>query len=49
MLTPTLTTLRIPRYEIGRTTAHAILARLSGKASEPRLDLGFDILAREST
>lgn len=48
-LTPTLTTLRIPRYEIGRATARAIVARLAGKPAEPRQDMGFDIIAREST
>lgn len=47
---PTLTTVRIPRYEIGATAARLILARLVGEAAEPSvLDLGFEIVLRGST
>ena len=48
-LSPTLTTLRIPRHDIGAAAARAIVARLSGKPADPRQDRGFDIVARQST
>lgn len=47
---PALTTVRIPRYRIGREAAHMILRRLEGEVVEPRvLDLGFEIVERQST
>jgi LacI family gluconate utilization system Gnt-I transcriptional repressor len=49
-MVPTLTTVRIPRYEIGATAARLILARLAGKTVEQRvLDLGFEVVVRGST
>ena len=49
-LVPTLTTVRIPRYEIGATAARLILARLAGEdVKQKRLDLGFEIVVRELT
>ena len=49
-MVPTLTTVRIPRYEIGATAARLILQRLAGEEIEPRaLDLGFELVVRDST
>ena len=47
---PALTSVRIPRYEIGAMAARLILERLAGR--EPTrtiVDLGFEIVARAST
>jgi LacI family transcriptional regulator, gluconate utilization system Gnt-I transcriptional repressor len=47
---PTITTLRIPREEIGRRSASMLVARLNGTLSGPAVvDLKFDIAQREST
>lgn len=47
---PGLTTVRIPRYGIGREAARMILQRLEGEDVEPRVrDLGFEIVERQST
>lgn len=49
-VTPALTTVRIPRYEIGREAARRILRRLRDTGvSEPTADLGFEIIERETT
>jgi LacI family gluconate utilization system Gnt-I transcriptional repressor len=50
-LAPRLTALRIPRYEIGRRAAELILDRHNGHRSRTPIavDMGFEILAREST
>jgi len=48
-LVPALTTVRVPRDEIGRRAASMILDRLDGHAiSEPIVDVGFEIVVRES-
>lgn len=48
-LTPSLTTVRLPRYEIGHTIGTHLLDRLSGRPVAPvRIDLGFEIVPRES-
>ena len=47
---PALTTIRVPRYEIGQRSAEIILGRLNGEIAEARrLDLGFEVVKREST
>lgn len=50
-VSPPLTALKLPRYEIGRRAAELILERHDGvKHRKPIIvDLGFEILAREST
>ena len=49
-LTPALTTVGIPAYEIGRKAGEIVVSRLSGMAPDGRIwDLGFSILARDST
>ncbi len=48
---PRVTCLNLPRLEIGRRSAEALLQRLDSKdaAVSTRLDLGFEIIQREST
>jgi LacI family gluconate utilization system Gnt-I transcriptional repressor len=46
---PAITTLRIPREEIGRRSAEMLIARLEGRTTPKVMDLGFDIIQREST
>lgn len=49
-LRPALTTLKIPRYEIGRRAAGLIVQRVYGtKPPATILDLGFTVVRREST
>ncbi len=48
-LVPSLTTVRIPRAEIGRTSARIILDRIAGTYEGPAVvDCGFSIIRRES-
>jgi LacI family gluconate utilization system Gnt-I transcriptional repressor len=48
-VSPPLTTLRFPRYEIGRRAAGMVLDRLQGRSSGPAvLDLGFRLIERAS-
>jgi LacI family gluconate utilization system Gnt-I transcriptional repressor len=47
---PAVTTIRIPREEIGRRSADLLVNRLRGAPRESiRIDLGFEIVQREST
>jgi len=47
---PAVTTLRIPRAEIGRRSAELLVNRLHGAPAERlRIDVGFEIVQREST
>lgn len=47
---PTITSLRIPREEIGRRSAAMVVSRLNGTFSGPPIiDLKFDVITREST
>jgi LacI family gluconate utilization system Gnt-I transcriptional repressor len=49
-IVPAVTTIRIPRYEIGRRSAEVLLDRITGKANERLcVDLGFEIIQRQST
>ena len=45
---PALTTVRVPGREMGRRAAAMILERIAGGAPEPRVDLGFEIVLRDS-
>jgi LacI family gluconate utilization system Gnt-I transcriptional repressor len=45
-----VTTLRIPRDEIGRRSAELLVNRLLGAPPERvKIDLGFEIVQRDST
>jgi LacI family gluconate utilization system Gnt-I transcriptional repressor len=47
---PSVTSIRTPRYEIGRQAVAMALAAISGKRPEQRVvDLGFELQRREST
>lgn len=47
---PTLTTVRTPRARIGEAAAQMLLGLMRGVApSPPQLDLGFEVIARNST
>jgi LacI family gluconate utilization system Gnt-I transcriptional repressor len=49
-LNPPVTTLRLPRHEIGVRSAEMLLERLSGRQSGPAaVDLRFEIIQRAST
>lgn len=45
---PGLTSVRIPRYEIGRKAAGALLARLKGEEHVTITDVGYELVARDS-
>ncbi|MBB3214373.1 LacI family gluconate utilization system Gnt-I transcriptional repressor [Herbaspirillum sp. Sphag1AN] len=48
--TPSITTVITPRYEIGYQAAQLLIQTLKGETiAKPRLDLGFELAAREST
>ncbi len=48
-LTPRLTTVRIPRYQIGTVVGEHLIGRLRGQADSRKVvDLGFEIVKRES-
>lgn len=48
---PTLTTVRIPRYDIGRVAAETLIQRIENTTGARRsvIDLGFQIIQRAST
>ena len=49
-VSPAITSLRLPRYEIGRRSAELLLQRIGGrKPSVTTVDLGFEIVQRAST
>lgn len=49
LVSPALTTVRMPRYEMGRTAGEMLLSRFAGEAVTPRCrDLGFSLIVRES-
>jgi LacI family transcriptional regulator, gluconate utilization system Gnt-I transcriptional repressor len=48
-IVPALTTLRVPRYEIGRRAGEMICERLAGRSvTTPVADIGFSFVARDS-
>ena len=50
MFAPSLTTVRLARYAIGRVAGEQILKRLADAPVEQRvIDLGFEVVVRAST
>lgn len=47
-MVPSITTVRVRRYEIGVLSGESILARLKGQPVERAVDVGFEIVERES-
>jgi LacI family gluconate utilization system Gnt-I transcriptional repressor len=49
-ISPTITSVRIPRYEIGKRSAEVLLDRVNVRSDESNsVDLKFEIIQREST
>lgn len=48
-ITPSLTTVSIPRYQMGKQAAQCMLDRLQRQEYGQRIDVAFSIAAREST
>ncbi|WP_108662416.1 LacI family DNA-binding transcriptional regulator [Acuticoccus kandeliae] len=46
---PSLTTIRLPRKEVGRLAAEAVLAGHGSDSARKRVDVGFELVVREST
>jgi LacI family transcriptional regulator, gluconate utilization system Gnt-I transcriptional repressor len=50
LISPALTTIRIPRYDLGRIAGEMLLKRFAGEALEERIvDLGFTLMKRETS
>jgi LacI family transcriptional regulator, gluconate utilization system Gnt-I transcriptional repressor len=45
---PALTTIRVRRHEIGFMAGNLILARIEGREIETRIDVGFELIERQS-
>ena len=49
IVTPSLTTVRFPRAQIGQVVAETMISRLENKGVENRvIDLGYEIIERDS-
>lgn len=46
---PRLTSIRTPRQEVGQRAAQVLLGLLEGLAQPPHVDLGFELVVRESS
>ena len=49
ILTPALTTVRVPMHELGHAAARQLLARLGGEAGAPSTELAVDLIVRGTT
>jgi LacI family gluconate utilization system Gnt-I transcriptional repressor len=48
-MVPALTTLRVPRYAIGKRAGEMILARVAGEPMRSRIaDVGYELVPRAS-
>ncbi|KPY33360.1 Gluconate utilization system GNT-I transcriptional repressor [Pseudomonas syringae pv. primulae] len=48
-MVPRLTSIRTPRQEVGQRAAQVLLGLLDGVSQQARVDLGFELVARESS
>ncbi len=48
-MVPRLTSIRTPRQEVGQRAAQVLLGLLDGLAQQARVDLGFELVVRESS
>lgn len=48
-MVPRLTSIRTPRQEVGQRAAHLLLGLLEGVSQQPRINLGFELVVRESS
>ncbi|WP_158177685.1 HTH-type transcriptional regulator GntR [Pseudomonas viridiflava] len=48
-MVPRLTSIRTPRQEVGQRAAQVLLGLLDGLAQQARVDLGFELMVRESS
>jgi LacI family transcriptional regulator len=49
ILTPALTTVRVPMHELGHAAARQLLARIEGEAVAPTIELAVDLIVRGTT
>ena len=49
VIVPGLTTIRSPRLKMGELAARAILERIDGRPTASRIDVGFELVQRDST
>jgi LacI family gluconate utilization system Gnt-I transcriptional repressor len=48
-MVPRLTSIRTPRQEVGQRAAQLLLGLIDGVAQKPQVDLGFELVVRESS
>jgi LacI family gluconate utilization system Gnt-I transcriptional repressor len=48
-MVPRLTSIRTPREEVGQRAAQLLLGLIDGVAQQPQVDLGFELVVRESS
>lgn len=48
-MVPRLTSIRTPREEVGQRAAQLLLGLIDGVAQKPQVDLGFELVVRESS
>jgi LacI family gluconate utilization system Gnt-I transcriptional repressor len=48
-MVPRLTSIRTPRQEVGQRAAQLLLGLIDGVAQKPQIDLGFELVVRESS
>ena len=48
-MVPRLTSIRTPRQEVGQRAAQLLLGLLDGVSQQARVDLGFELVVRESS
>jgi LacI family gluconate utilization system Gnt-I transcriptional repressor len=50
VVSPKLSAVRVPAYELGRQAGNMLLRRMAGEpVAERRIDIGFEFIVRESS